>query len=145
MNTQPEDQLRRALRSQAERGAPHEIEMDAVTATARGIRRRRTAAAALSTAAVVAFAVPAGMALTGTFDEDAPPVAGQEQVEPPDELMEVALLDDVEQGGEPAGRPYVSGDSIVAPGGDRVAVGGDGHPRRGRRPGRPVAGAEEPR
>ena len=129
MNTQPEDQLRRALRSQAERGAPHEIDLDSVTATARGIRRRRTAAAALSTAAVVALAVPAGMALTGTFDDDAPPVAGQEQqMEPPEQLREVALLDDVEPGGDPASRPYVSGGSIVAPGGDQVPVGGAGTP-----------------
>lgn len=128
MNTQPEDQLRRALRSQAER-APHEIEMDAVTATARGIRRRRTAAAAISTAAVVALAVPAGIALTGTLEDDAPPVAGQEQqMEPPEQLREVALLDDVEPGGKPAGRPYVSGDSIVTPGGGKVQVGGEGTP-----------------
>lgn len=129
MNIQPEDQLRRALRSQAERGAPHEIEMDAVTATARGIRRRRTATAALSTAAVVALAVPAGMALTGTFDEDAPPVAGQgpgqEQVEPPETLMEVALLD-AEPGADPATLPYVKDGAIVVPGGDPVEVGGQG-------------------
>ncbi len=134
MNNQHEDQLRQALRSQAERGAPHELDLDSVTATARGIRRRRTALAAFSTAAVIALAVPAGMALTGTFDsEDAPPVAGQSPSQTPlqaptGELVEVSLLGDVEGGGQPAARPYVKAGSIVAPGGDRVEVGGDGTP-----------------
>ncbi len=133
MNTQHEDQLRSALRHQAERGAPHELDLDSVTATARGIRRRRTALAAVASATVIALAVPAGMALTGNLGaDDPPPVAGQdtESIEPPSGgLLEVSILDDLETGGAAAQRPVLRGDTILVPGGEALDISGDGEAR----------------
>ena len=77
MSTPDEDRLRQALHSQASRAGTGQVDLESVTSRARGIRRRRTAAAALSTAAVLALVVPAGLAITGTpGDDGAPPVAG---------------------------------------------------------------------
>lgn len=131
MSTHDEDRLRRTLRAQADRGAPRPLDLDSVTATARGIRRRRTALVGLVAAGVVTLAVPAGLALTGTLDaNDAPPVAAQSPsgsaTPGPRSLVEVSLLDDAQPGGDAPSVPYLRGDVVVTPAGDRITVTGRG-------------------
>lgn len=137
MSSHDEDLLRRALHAQASRAGTGQVDLESVTSRARGIRRRRTAAAALSTAAVLALAVPFGLAITGTAGDDgAPPVAGPSVDASGDptstgqgaRLVEVDLLEGAQAGGEPAGLPYLLDGEIVSPDGTRVDVPGDGSP-----------------
>jgi hypothetical protein len=133
MSTHDEDRLRRQLRTHARRGTPQPVTFEAVTTTARRIRRRRTTLAALSTAAVVALAVPLGVALTGTLDQDpAPPVAGQSASPTPSgvprALVEVSLVADAKPGGDGPDVAHLRGREIVAPDGDALAVPGSGTP-----------------
>lgn len=127
MNTRDEARLRATLRARADRGGARPVDLDAVTTTARRIRRRRTTMAALSTAAVVALAVPVGMALTGTLERDeAPPVAGQSPSgsatsagQPPERVtLDVGRL----ATGEPPDVVWLDRSSLVTAGGERVEL-----------------------
>ncbi len=74
-----DDDLGPALRRQADRLTDSQpLTLDDVKGRAGSIRRRRTAAAGLAAAAVLAVAVPAGLALDDRLgnDDSSPPVAG---------------------------------------------------------------------
>lgn len=119
MSTHDEHRLREALDAQARRGAPRPMGFDAVTTRARRIRRRRTTLAALSTAAVLALAVPLGMAVSGTLDpRDEPPVAGErEPTRPPQRVtLDVGGL----AAGPAPGVAWLDRSTLVTASGERV-------------------------
>lgn len=124
MSTHDEDRLRQALHTQATRAGTGQVDLDSVTSRARGIRRRRTALAAVSTAAVLALVVPAGLAVTGMpGDDGAPPVAGP-SVDPTDDPNGPAGrarldLDDLATGPVP-GVAWLERATLVTAGGERL-------------------------
>lgn len=62
------DELTRELRNRSEDVGGHPIDFDSVRRTARGIQRRRRIAGGVAAAAVLAVAVPAGMAASGSLN-----------------------------------------------------------------------------
>lgn len=70
------DRLARELHERAHDVGGHPLDLDTVKRSARRIQRRRRAAVGLATAAVLAVAVPAGFAVTGTSTRSIGP-AGQ--------------------------------------------------------------------
>ena len=135
MSTHEEDRLRQALHAQASRAGTGQVDLESVTSKARGIRRRRTTLAGVSTAALIALAVPLGLTLTGSpGDDGAPPVAGPSPSASASGgptaggVVEVDLLDGAEPVGEPAELPTVVDGEIVNPDGTRLAVPGEGSP-----------------
>ena len=134
------DPLRDALRSRAEElGDPNPLTLDDVKGRARGIRRRRAAVSGLAAAAVLAVAVPMGIAVTdrvGTSPQD-PPVAGP-SVPPTDDgsaspdgspapkgPQRVPLTVEVDGTSYAPEIPYLYDGTLVRPDGTEVAVDGD--------------------
>jgi hypothetical protein len=130
------DPLGEALRDRADRlGDTSPLSLDDVKGRARGIRRRRMAVSGLAAAAVLAVAVPAGIAVSdqatsrpdrgpaaspsGTPTDEETPTPGPS----PEGPHHVTLTTDVDAGisYEP-GIPYLYDGAIVRPGGSEVPV-----------------------
>lgn len=129
------DPLRDALRGRAENvGDVSPLTLDDVKGRARGIRRRRLAVSALAAAAVVAVAVPAGIAVTDDLGTrpDRAPVAGPSGTATPSPAptttptpevpLTVTLTPNVEgHGGEPQ-VPYIFNGVVNRTDGSTVKV-----------------------
>ncbi len=140
------DPLRAALRGKAdELGPDHLLTLDDVKGRARGIRRRRVAVSGLAAAAVLAVAVPVGLALgpdvtgrpdsgpavttsaTPTPSETPPPSTTVDPTAPPvvGGPVQVVLTTQVQaRGGEPQ-IPYLFDGAINLPDGSQVPVAAD--------------------
>jgi hypothetical protein len=129
------DPLRDALRDRADQlGDASPLSLDDVKGRARGIRRRRLAVSALAAAAVVAVAVPAGIAVTGDLgtSPDRAPVAGPSGTPSPSPTrstsqgpVEVTLTTDVDATSYEPGIPFIVDGRIVRPDGTEVRVDAD--------------------
>lgn len=125
------DPLRDALRTRADQlGDTSPLTLDDIKGRARGIRRRRAAVTGLAAAAVVAVAVPMGLAVTdgvGTDPED-PPVAGP-SVTPSAELYpgvkDGVLTTDVDAESYAPTIPYLYDGEVTLADGQSVPVEGE--------------------
>jgi hypothetical protein len=134
-----QDPLRDALRSRADQlGDTSPLSLDDVKGRARGIRRRRTAVSGLAAAAVLAIAVPAGIAvsdrMTGTREPDvaaspsATPTTGEstpDATPAPKGPVTVALTVEEDAVSYAPEIPYLYDGAIVRPDGTEVPVAGD--------------------
>jgi hypothetical protein len=116
------DRLADALRGRADSlGDQQPLTLDDVKGRASGIRRRRRAVAGLAAAAVLAVAVPAGIALTDrssdTVRPDRAPVATD-----PGPSTPLDLAPNADSDGEPPQVPYVHDGAIHLPDGGEVPV-----------------------
>lgn len=134
------DPLREALRHRADQlGDSHPLTLDDVKGRARGIRRRRTAVTGLAAAAVLAVAVPVGLAVTDTagITPDDPPVAEGSGTPSPDGTstpdgspspegpQKEALTTEVDENSYAPEIPYLYQGAIVRPDGTEVPVEAD--------------------
>lgn len=132
--------LRDALRHRADQlGDSHPLTLDDVKGRATGIRRRRNAVSGLAAAAVLAVAVPVGIAVTDSagINPDRPPVAGESVTPSPDGTstpdtspvpetpQKVALTTEVDETGYAPDIPYLYQGAIVRPDGTEVTVEAD--------------------
>ncbi|HET6627508.1 MAG TPA: hypothetical protein VFG63_14050 [Nocardioidaceae bacterium] len=124
------DELVRELHQRSQDVGGHPIGLDAVKHSARGIRRRRRVVTGTVAAAVLAVAVPAGMAVTGGLHQSSPdPVAPGPKVtrtatpQPkPKPVGEVTLTTDgLSRSGEPR-IGYVYGSQIIQDDGTATEV-----------------------
>jgi hypothetical protein len=125
------DRLAEGLRRRADQlddASP--LTLDDVRGRARSIRRRRTAVSGLAAAAVLAVAVPIGMAVDDrvTSRPDEGPVAGPDTASPrPDDAgpRELLLTTDVETSSGAPEIPYVLDGALRFPDGGEVPLGAE--------------------
>lgn len=133
------DRLGQALRSRADQvtlGSDHPVSLADVKHKARGIQRRRAAVSGLAAAAVLAVAVPAGIAVnnrvtdngttgpaaTPTITATATPTDGTSPSPAPGDAKQVVLTTQVSATSGAPDIPYVYDGSIVVPGGGTIPV-----------------------
>ena len=129
-----QEPLRDALRHRAEQlGDTHPLNLDDIKGRARGIRRRRAAVSGLAATAVLAVAVPMGIAVTdgiGT-DPENPPVAGpsatpSEEGPPPDTgVKDGVLTTDVDAESYAPAIPYLYDGEVTLPDGGTIPLDGE--------------------
>ena len=128
-----QEPLRDALRHRAEQlGDTHPLTLDDVKGRARGIRRRRTAVSGLAAAAVVAVAVPMGIAVTDVGeDPENPPVAGPsatpsgEGPSPDTGVEDGVLTTDVDAESYAPAIPYLYDGRVTLPSGETFPLEGE--------------------
>ena len=131
MSTTPtEDQLHEALRGRADSLDAAPLSLADVRTRARTIQRRRTAAAGVGIAAVLALLVPAGLAVTANAPRGEAPPATRVPSQVPSQVPSVAspVTVDVDGAlpGEAASVPLlVDGDRLLVTGGEEVALPAD--------------------
>ena len=125
--------LRDALRTRADQlGDASPLTLDDVKGRAKGIRRRRTVTTGLAAAAVLAVAVPAGIAVTGQVGTDprSPPVAGptvtpSQRPSPDSGVKDGVLTTDVDAESYAPAIPYLYDGRVTLPDGETIPVRGE--------------------
>ena len=126
--------LRDALRHRADQiGDTSPLTLDDVKGRARGIRRRRAAVTGLAAAAVLAVAVPMGIAVTDGVGEDPenPPVAGpsttpsEDGPAPDTGVKDGVLTTDVDAESYAPAIPFLYDGRVTLPDGETIALQGE--------------------
>ena len=129
-----QEPLRDALRHRAEQlGDTHPLTLDDVKGRARSIRRRRAAVTGVAAAAVLAVAVPMGIAVTDGVGEDPenPPVAGpsttpsEDGPAPDTGVKDGVLTTDVDAESYAPTIPYLYDGQVTLPDGESFPLQGE--------------------